>query len=555
MMPHTTLVHLFLERIASSGDVPAIWTADEGEFRSRTWRELADDVFSAAAVLSASVAPGEPVVQLSENRYEWIVCDLAILLTQAVHVPIHAPLTADQVHAQMAHCGAKVAFASTTAQVDKIIARAKDLPTDLRLVSFEPDERAEPFSRWLDRSVEDPQPLIEAARANLNAESIATLLYTSGTTGNPKGVILTQGNLTSNTRGILHALPQSSQDLRVNFLPLSHIFARTCDLYTWIALGSQLGLAQSRESVIADCQTLRPTTLNGVPYFFDKVRRALEAMGTAAQPAAVQTLFGGRLKYFCSGGAALPDHLFDYFLAQNVPILQGYGLTETSPVISVSSLEHVRRGASGKPIQDVEIRIAADDEILTRGPHVMPGYYLDPAATSEVIRDGWFYTGDYGHLDDDGFLFIRGRKKEVIVTTGGKNIAPVYLESLLTEDPLMAQAMVIGDDRNYLTALIVPNLDGLRDFLAENAWPTDSPPPLEDPQIRAIFEQRIRTQLGKVSEYEQVRRFTLLANEFTIDSGEMTPKLSLRRNVINQNYATQIEAMYGRPAPSNGQEG
>ncbi len=548
MSTDTTLVHLFLDRVAASGEVPAIWIAKGGGFQPRTWHELAHDVFRAAAALAEFVEPGERVVQLSENRYEWIVCDLAIQLARAIHVPIHAPLASAQVVAQIRDCGARVAIVSSIEQLEKIHAGADDLPSDLRLFCFDTAadaDRAEPFARLLDDGPGSTEILARAAREHVKPESIATLLYTSGTTGEPKGVVLTQGNLTSNALGTLDAIEQTEHDLRVNFLPLSHVFARTCDLYTWIALGSQLALAQSRETVIADCQALHPTTLNGVPYFFDKVRRVLIESGKADEPDALSNLFGGKIRFFCSGGAALPDHVFDFYQERSVPILQGYGLTETSPVISVSSLRHVRRGASGKAIRDVEIRIATDDEILTRGPHVMSGYYNRPAATAEVIRDGWFHTGDYGHLDEDGFLFIRGRKKEIIVTSGGKNVSPVQLESLLTEDPLILQAIVIGDDRDFLTALIVPDPDQLRDVIIQHQWPVFSPAQaLSDPRVIELFRQRIQTQLATVSSYEQVGKFTLLDRGFTIDSGEMTPKLSLRRDVIAANCAAQIEAMY-----------
>ncbi len=548
MSTDTTLVHLFLDRVASSGDTTAIWVATDDEFQPRTWRELADDVLCVAASLAEFVTPGERVVLLSENRYEWIVCDLAIQLARAVHVPIHAPLTSAQVLAQIHDCGARVVIASSPEQAEKIVAGANDLPADLRLFCFDGHDQiaaAEPFSTLLAGHSASTAAIIQGARDQVTPESIATLLYTSGTTGEPKGVILTQRNLTSNTLGTLEGVPQSPQDLRVGFLPLSHVFARTCDLYTWIALGSQLALARSRESVIADCQALRPTTLNGVPYFFDKVRRTLVDAGKADEPGALNGLFGGRLKFFCSGGAALPDHVFDFYLERGVPILQGYGLTETSPVISVSSLEHVRRGASGRAIRDVEIRIADDDEILTRGPHVMSGYYHRPEATAEVIRDGWFHTGDYGHLDGDGFLFIRGRKKEIIVTSGGKNVSPVQLESLLTEDPLILQAVVIGDDRNYLTALIVPDPEQLRDVIGEKPWGITSPAAaLVHPEVRALYEARIQARLVSVSSFEQVRKFTLLERGFTIESGEMTPKLSLRREVIAANFAAEVEAMY-----------
>jgi long-chain acyl-CoA synthetase len=226
-------------------------------------------------------------------------------------------------------------------------------------------------------------------------------------------------------------------------------------------------------------------------------------------------------------------------------MLQGYGLTETSPVISMSTIDQVRRGASGKAIRDIEVRTAEDGEILTRGPHLMVGYYGRPEATAEVMRDGWFYTGDYGHVDEDGFVFVTGRKKELIVTTGGKNISPVNLEALLTEDPLILQAVVIGDDRDYLTALIVPNPDGLRaEILRLGIAVTSRDEALRHPQVLSLYDQHIRDRLQTVSYYEQIRRFHLMNRGFTIESGELTPKLSLRRQEIAANCRDIIEAMY-----------
>jgi long-chain acyl-CoA synthetase len=241
----------------------------------------------------------------------------------------------------------------------------------------------------------------------------------------------------------------------------------------------------------------------------------------------------------------LPVHVFDFFWEHDVPLVQGYGLTETSPVVSMSTIESVRRGASGKPIQDVEVRIAEDGEILTRGPHIMLGYYNRPDATAEVIQDGWFYTGDYGYLDDDGFLYITGRKKELIVTTGGKNIAPVLIESLLTEDPLILQAVVIGDDRDYLTALIVPNPDGLRsEIVSRKIAVRSADEALRHPDVLGLYEQRIAQRLRGLSYYEQIRKFHLMNRGFTIESGELTPKLSLRRQQIAANCRDLIEALY-----------
>jgi long-chain acyl-CoA synthetase len=338
-----------------------------------------------------------------------------------------------------------------------------------------------------------------------------------------------------------------ADDLRLNFLPLSHIFARTCDLYCWLTGGTRMAIAQSRDTVIADCQAVQPTILNGVPHFYDRVYRGLCERGLAGTPGAVRGALGGEIRVCCGGGAALPEHLFDYFHGQGVPLLQGYGLTESSPVITLSSPTAFRRGASGRPIGGIEVKIAPDGEILTRGPHVMLGYYENPAATAEVLKDGWLYTGDLGRLDDDNFLYITGRKKEILVTLGGKNIAPVFLESLLTQDPLILQALVVGDGRPCLGSLIVPNHDVLRTEIAARGIDVQSPAEaLGHPQVLALYHERIRQRLSDVSHYEQVQRFTLLPRAFSIEDGEMTAKLSLRRKIIEQHFAAEIESLYRR---------
>ena len=331
----------------------------------------------------------------------------------------------------------------------------------------------------------------------------------------------------------------------MSFLPLSHIFARTCDLYTWIAVGSELALAESRETVVADCVAVKPSLINGVPYFFERVQRHLIDQGRADEEGSLREVFGGRLRLCCSGGAALPGHVYEFWQQRGIPILQGYGLTETSPVICASTPARSRRGCVGPPISGVEVRIADDGEILTKGPHVMVGYYKNQAATDEMIKDGWLYTGDLGALEEDGLLRITGRKKEIIVTAAGKNVAPVLLETLLTEDPLIVQAVVIGDDRNYLGALIVPDADHLKAEISRRKIRVLSKKgALNHPEVRALYEECIRERLSRLSRYEQVRKFILLDGGFTIESGEMTPKLSLRREIIAQNRASEIEQMF-----------
>jgi long-chain acyl-CoA synthetase len=549
-----TIVEILCRRIDSDGPQPALATKCGGQFVWQTWAELASEVARNVAVLvELGVEPGDRVAHVSENRYEWIIADLAIQMAGAIHVPIHAPLTGPQIAWQVCHSGAGVLMLSGPAQAAKLAAGAA-LPASVTCVAY--DECTKPL---VGRRVSTLSELqysantskgIDAAcrtRQQIGPQSLATIIYTSGTTGEPKGVMLSQHNLASNALATIEAFGSMDDDLRLNFLPLSHIFARTCDLYCWIAGGTRMALAESRDTVIADCQAIAPTILNGVPHFYDRVYRGLCERGLAEFPGALRMALGGAIRVCCGGGAALPVHLFDYFHGHGVPLLQGYGLTESSPVISLSSQTAFRRGASGRPIGGVEVKIADDGEILTRGPHVMLGYYQNPQATAEVLKDGWLHTGDLGRLDEDSFLYITGRKKEILVTLGGKNIAPVYLESLLTEDPLILQALVVGDGRPCLAALIVPHAEILQVELSRRGIAFGShQEALSHPQVHALFEERIRRQLRDVSPYEQVRQFVLLPRGFTIEEGELTAKLSLRRKVIEEHFASEIETLYRR---------
>jgi long-chain acyl-CoA synthetase len=541
-----TLVELFSRRVADSGERPALFvphpvqstsTAAASAWLSLTWNDLADRVYRLAATLRhAGIRPGDRVVQLSENRPEWIVSDLAIQFAQAVHVPIHSTLAGPQVVEQIRDCGTRHVIVSTAAQAEKL-ACDPALCDALTIWSYEPicDAIPDRTIRLLDDltgpvASADLDAIPRAALDAVRPDDLATLIYTSGTTGEPKGVMLSQRNLTTNTLGTVAMVDLQPDELRVGLLPLSHIYARTCDLYCWIACGYQFALARSRESALADCAALRPTGVNAVPYFYEKVLRAAQDLH---RPLA--DLFGGRVRMCNSGGAALPNHLAESYFAAGIPLTQGYGLTETSPVITLCTSTKYKLGSAGRAIDDVEIRIAADGEILTRGPHVMQGYWNRPAATAEVLKDGWFHTGDLGHIDDDGYLFITGRKKEIIVLASGKNIAPVQLESLLTEDPLIDQAMVVGDGRSYLVALLVPSA-------------TARVPAHASGDLKPLLAECIARRLACVSHHEQVRRFAILDQPFSIESGELTPTLKLRRNIIARNYAESIAALYSNAA-------
>jgi long-chain acyl-CoA synthetase len=305
-----------------------------------------------------------------------------------------------------------------------------------------------------------------------------------------------------------------------------------------------MALAESRDTLLADCAAVQPTVMNGVPYFYDKVYRWLRDQGQADKPGALRAALGGQMRYCCSGGAALADHVAEFFQQQGIPLVQGYGLTESSPVITVCRAAANRIGSVGRAIAGVEVRIADDGEILTRGPHVMLGYWNQPAATAEAIRDGWLVTGDVGALED-GFLRITGRKKELLVTAGGKNVAPAWLEGLLAEDPLIAQTMIVGDGRNYLAALIVPDPLALAaEIRARGIQLGSAAEALVHPAVQELYAERIKRRLGDTARCEQVGRFTLLPRGFSIELGELTPTLKLRRGVISRNFSREIEAMY-----------
>lgn len=548
-----TLVAMFCRRVAADGDVTALDFRKKGKFTAITWNELASQVRRTAAALAGlGVKPGDRVVQVSENRYEWIVLDLAIHLARGIHVAIHSTLSGPQIAWQIDNCGAKLVVVSGPEQAKKLAAAAKQLPGDIKYLSFDSckeklgGQPIEPLANYVaEASEEDGKKLEQAALDHTQPTDLATILYTSGTTGEPKGVMLCHRNLTSNCHAVKEAFDVQTGDVRLNWLPLSHIFARTADYYLWICTGGELALAESRDTIIADCQEIKPHYLSGVPYFFEKVMRTLQEKGAADKPGALVNLLGGRMKMCCSGGAALADHVNRFWVERGIVLVQGYGLTESSPVISSGTQADHRIGTVGKPIHGVEVKIADDGEVLTRGPHVMVGYWNLPEDTAETIRDGWLHTGDLGLLDEDGYLRITGRKKELIVTAAGKNIAPTYLEGLLTEDPLIIQAVVIGEGKKYLTALIVPDPDVLKaEIIKRKIRVFTAAQALAHPDVKALYAERIKTRLADVSHAEQIQKFTLLSRGFTPDSGELTFKLSLKREVILQNLAAEIAAMY-----------
>jgi long-chain acyl-CoA synthetase len=497
----------------------AFGTIRSGELRWRNWGEIGRDVHSLAATLrSAGVSRGDRVAQVSENRYEWIVVDLALHSMGAVHVPIHVTLSGEQIAEQIAASGARVVFVSRRELLDKF---AGQLTHGETLFVHDEQDCAEPKPPLGSHSspqspAPSPQP-----------DDLATILFTSGTTGRPRGVMLSQRNLSWNASTTAETHGTGSVETRINILPFSHIYARTCDLYTWIYRGSRLVLAESRETLVRDCQLVQPTVLNGVPYLFERIAERARA---AAVP--VRALFGERMKQLTCGGAAIAPDVEAWYESQGMPLLPGYGLTESSPVISVSTPAARKIGTVGRPLAGIDVRIADDGEVLVRGPNVMFGYWQDDAATAEAIHDGWLQTGDLGEVDADGFLTIRGRKKELIVLSTGRKVSPTRVESLLTASPLVEQAAVFGEGQRGLVALVVP---------ARRQGQGAS---------REEMEAEIKQRLAGAAHEEQVHDFAILERPFSIDRGELTPKLSLCRERIAEHFAAELSDL-GRQGPAS----
>jgi long-chain acyl-CoA synthetase len=528
-----TIPDLFRRAVAEHGDEPALISKFNGRFEAESWQQVLAGVSSFLRLLcSTGLRRGDLAIHVSVNRREWVLFDLACHLAGIVHVPLHASLSGPQLLEQIQHSGARHVFLGDDEQQRKLTA----VDETLRIKRYDDLARGKPA-------------LVTAGQLELGdvrPDDVATILYTSGTTGEPKGVMLTQRNISSNAQATVECHGAADElETKLNILPLSHIFARTCDLYCWLVRGSMLAIAESRETVLDDLQAVRPTTMNAVPYFYDRLRRLLCEQGKDQTPGALRQLLGGQIRSCCSGGAPLAQVTIDYFAQQDVPLLQGYGLTESSPVITISSREYTRPGCSGRALAGVDICLADDGELLTRGPHVMLGYYKNPAATAAVIRSGWLHTGDLGQIDADGYLRIVGRKKEMIVLSTGKKIAPTTIENKLAHDALIAQVMVVGEGRSHLAALIAPQPEALKtEIMARGIALTSREEALTHPQVLAIYLERIGRHLADLSPQEQVHHVALLPRAFSIDAGEMTAKLSLRREVICRSFADEIERMY-----------
>jgi long-chain acyl-CoA synthetase len=562
-----SIAEWFVVRMRETPSAVAYSWRDENGWHERTWLDTALDVcWLTERLIDLGIGHGDRVGQLSENRYAWVVADLAIQFATAVHVPLHPHLTADQLRELVDHCQPRLLLTTGDHFARLVGAESRASRT---AASTSADRRSLP-PVWLIDSVSssveggthlallssgDQTEFASASSceavagrlarwaSHVDPDLLMTILYTSGTTGQSKGVMLSHRNVVSNVAGKLQMLSLGTDDVRLGLLPLTHIFARSCDLYTGIAAGSCHVFSRGREAWLAELAEVRPTYINAVPYFYEKLHRTLAERGELDEPGAMARLLGGRVRVCNCGGAPLDLAVFDYYRSVGVPLVTGYGLTETSPVVSSSRLDDVRRGSVGRALPGVEIRLAADGEVLVRGPNVMLGYYRDDEATASAIRDGWLYTGDVGHLDDAGHLFITGRKKELIVTSGGQNIPPLVIEGLLNADPLIAQSCVFGDRQDFLVAVIVPDKAAAESTVGGSR---------SNPRgLRRALRQAIERRLRGRSRFEQIGEFVIADEEFSVANGQLTVKNSLRREQIFARYQAEIAAAYRRRGRRN----
>lgn len=573
-----------------------------------TWGEWGRRVRQTAGGLqNLGVKPQDRIGLLSENRHEWTYVDLGALSLGAVVVPIYPTSSLPDVAHILENAGIEVLFLSSKIQWERLQPVLSGRP-GLRVILFDQAScsgtlsfneflaKANAANTDFDRLLKEGDP-----------ENLATIIYTSGTTGLPKGVMLTHHNFVANYAGASEIIHLTDRDVALSFLPLSHIFERLAGYYFMAFHGAVIAYAESMQTVAEDIQMIQPTVCAAVPRFYEKIyskiseqveagsslKKAIFYWAVAVGKKKLQTTsphpnplpleggegsitkqgvrgkflskmifrlqyalakrlvfnkvkkrLGGRIRFFISGGAPLSKDLAEFFYAADVLILEGYGLTETSPVITVNAANDFKFGTVGKPLPNVKVRIAEDGEILTSGPCVMKGYYRNPEATAETIQNGWLHTGDIGTFEN-GFLKITDRKKDIIATSGGKKISPQNIENRILADSLFQQVVIVGDQKNYLVALVVPNREQILHFAAGKGIDTaDYAALLKDPEIRAWIDQRFQVQTGHLAPYEQIKYYALLPKEFTLEGGELTPTLKYKRRLIMEKYQDVINAMY-----------
>jgi long-chain acyl-CoA synthetase len=591
-----TLNQIFLDRTSPEHEArPYLY---HKPFRDKPYRKITNGEFRdsvsrfAAGLTALGVRRGDRIAIVSESRPEWVITDFACLCLGAITVPMFPTFTPKNIEYILAHSGAKFAVVSNDVQLSKVTKSAAACP-GLEGVIIMNELWTHNAGEVKIHRFHDVSAMTASGDFNFELEAekaqpddVITIIYTSGTTGTPKGVVLTHHNLITDIEGALGNIPPiGSEDIFLSFLPLSHGFERLAS-YLLFRCGSQVAYAESIDTVAQNMLEIRPTIMTGVPRFFEKIHarlmKAREEMpsrrrrifdwavrignecakkleGGFPSPGAllfrpiadflvlrkIRDRTGGRVRFFVSGGAALPTEIGREFAGFGLVILEGYGMTESSPVIAVTNTDKIKWGFVGKPLANIEVMIAPDGEILTRGGHVMKEYFKEPDATREAIdADGWLHTGDIGELDSEGYLRITDRKKHIFISDGGKNIAPGPIEQLFTQSRLIDQVMLVGDKRLYNTALIVPDFDALKEAAGVSLDEMSDQDIVSRDDIRDMFSKEIDTFQKELASYERVRRFALLAEPFSVENGLMTPTLKVKRKEVESRYNELIESLY-----------
>lgn len=587
-----TIGQLFLHAVRRYSKPDHMLYKRLGRYRTISTRVLADRVkWLSLALQDLGLRKGEKMILLSENGPLWVMTDLANLCLGGITVPVYTNLTPDQIRFLIENSDASVVVCLGRDLWRKI----EPLRPSLSCVKHYITLRGEggPGSVSLDRllaagrRIACEQPgLFERNILTVSPEDLASIIYTSGTTGNPKGVMLTHANFVGNAVTVTGLVGLTKKDTGFSFLPLSHVFERTVNL-GYLFQGCSIAYAESIESVAEDMLAVRPHMFACVPRMLEKVYtrvtdnvlsgsllkrriffwavktgKAFGRLRITGRPvpgwlafkkrladrlvfSKILARLGGRVRLCVSAAAPLAKELGEFFHAVGLPVLEGYGMTETSPGITINTMDNLRFGSVGRPITGVEIRLASDGEILVRGPNVMQGYYNNPAATAEALKDGWLHTGDVGVLDDDGYLAITDRKKDLIITSGGKNTAPQPTETMLKMSPYIANAVVIGDSRKFLSALIVPQFEKIVEYARINNIGFQGLKDLiRNSSIIRFIESEVDKHTRTLARFEKIKKIALLEREFELELGEITPTLKIKRNIITQKYSTLIESLY-----------
>ncbi len=586
-----TIPQLFFERSEKWSEDVVFRHKTDKKWIGVKWKELEQRVLEIASGLMAlGLEQRDTVAILSGNRPEWSFIDLGSQAANIINVPIYPTNTAEQVAYIINDSGAQMIFLDNKAQLDKVLSVKGTMPGLEKVIVIEAYDQKNDFITDLDEVIAAGKEKMDMAaikeRTNaIDPEEVVTLIYTSGTTGNPKGVMLCHRNIVSNIFAVQDFLPINPGDNDLQFLPICHAFGRIEVLALMMHHGT-ICFAESIEKIMDNFQEVKPLFFITVPRLLEKVYEKIQTGLRTASPvkkglfnwslkvgeevlsdrmarkessfltklkfsiaeklvlSKIKKAFGGRIKVLVYAAAPLAVDIQRFFASTGIIAMEAYGLTETGPGLSGNKHDHFKLGSVGVPIRDTEIKIANDGEILARGPQIMLGYWNLPAATEEALEGGWFHTGDIGKLDEDGFLYITDRKKDLIITAGGKNVAPQNIENLLKLDIAIEQVAVIGDKRKYLSALIVPGADWLSSFAKEKGITGEKKELIKHPEVIAEVEKRVVKGNSKLAKYETIKKFTLLAEEFTIENNMLTPTMKVKRKNVMEIYNDTIDSMY-----------